>query len=239
MSATLTIRQKQTHQRGGAYLKDMVYGANDGIITTFAVIAGVVGAALPPVTIVLLGMANVFADGFSMVVSNYLGTKSERDFFQRERRVEQWEVAHVPEKERAEVCAILAKKGYSGDDLERLAGLIMQNKDFWVDFMMHEELRLSSYGDRKPSMHALATFFAFAIAGTLPIVPYVFFSDSIFAFRLAVFGTAAALFLIGALRSFFTGMRWIKAGLEILFVGGFAAAIAFSVGFLLRRLIGG
>lgn len=237
MNTQAIIHQKRAHQRGGAYLKDMIYGANDGIITTFAIIAGVVGAALPTVTIVLLGIANVLADGFSMATSNYLGTKSERDFFKRERRVEQWEVAHIPEEERAEIRAILAKKGYSGNDLERLTDLIVQNEDFWVDFMMHEELRLSSHGDRKPSKHALATFFAFIAAGILPIAPYVFLSDVDRAFQLTVFGTAVALFLVGALRSAFTEMRWARAGFEMLFVGGIAAAIAFLAGFLMRRLI--
>lgn len=237
MNTQAITRQKRAHQRGGAYLKDMVYGANDGIITTFAIIAGVVGAALPPVVVVLLGIANVLADGFSMALSNYLGTKSERDFFKRERRIEQWEVVHIPEEERAEIRAILAKKGYVGDDLERLTDLIIQNEDFWVDFMMHEELRLSSYGDRKPSTHALATFFAFIAAGILPIMPYIFLNGNL-AFRLAIFVTAAALFLVGASRSFFTGMRWTRAGFEMLLVGGAAATIAFSVGFFVHRLIG-
>lgn len=238
MNTQAITRQKRAHQRGGAYLKDMVYGANDGIITTFAIIAGVVGAALPPIVVVLLGIANVLADGFSMALSNYLGTKSERDLFKRERRIEQWEIVHIPEEERAEIRAILVKKGYDGDDLERLTDLIVQNEDFWVDFMMHEELRLSSHGDRKPSAHAFATFFAFVAAGIFPIVPYIFFSDGDLAFQLAIFVTAAALFLVGALRSFFTGMRWSRAGVEMLLIGGAAAVIAFSVGFFVRRLIG-
>ena len=82
---------RHNHSKTGKYLKDAVYGANDGIVTTFAVIAGVAGAALSPVVVIILGIANLLADGFSMAASNFLSSRSERDFYMRERATREWE----------------------------------------------------------------------------------------------------------------------------------------------------
>src|SRR3989344_8713316 len=158
-------RTRQNHLRGGAYLKDAVYAANDGIITTFAVIAGVVGASLPPVTVVLLGIAYLLADGFSMATSNYLGTKSERAYVRRERKIEEWEVKNIPEEEIAEVSAILRKKGYTDSEAEQFARLIAKKPEFWVDFMVQEELGLPKNGLVSPLRGSLTTFIAFVAAG--------------------------------------------------------------------------
>lgn len=218
-------------------MKDIVYGANDGIITTFAVVAGVMGASLPPVTILLLGIANLLADGFSMATSNYLGTKSELGYMGRERGVEEWEVRHLPAEERAEVRNILASRGYQGEDLEQLVRLIAKNKNFWVDFMMSEELGFAPHDAHSPLKSAAATMVAFVLAGFVPIVPYLLLSAGSFAFFFAVLATGAALFAVGSLRSLFTGKRWSVAGLEMLLVGGAAATIAYGTGALISSLV--
>ena len=130
------------HLHAGAFLKDAIYGANDGIITTFAVVASVVGAALSPAIIILVGGANMLADAFSMAVSNYLASRSDVDFASRERGIEVHEVETIPDEEIAEVRGILKNKGYEGEDLENMTRLITKNEKYWVDFMMHEELGL-------------------------------------------------------------------------------------------------
>ena len=101
------------HRTGvGGYLRDFVYGANDGIITTFAVVAGVAGANLSASVVLILGFANLLADGFSMAMSNYLGEKSNRDFVATERGREEWEVERLPEEEREEIRKIYRAKGF-------------------------------------------------------------------------------------------------------------------------------
>src|SRR3989344_6965769 len=106
------------NKRLGRHIKDVIYGANDGIITTFAVVAGVAGASLSEITIIILGLASLFADGFSMAASSYLGSKSEKDFFRRERAVESWEFENVPEEEMAEMRSLLKERGYSENEAD-------------------------------------------------------------------------------------------------------------------------
>ena len=226
------------HLRFGAFLKDAVYGANDGIITTFAVVASVVGAALSPVVVILVGVANLFADAFSMAVSNYLASRSDVDFARRERMVEVREVETSPAHETEEIKQILSKKGYAGEDLESMVGLITKNEQYWIDFMMHEELGIAPHGSIKPIKSAVVTFSAFVIAGFLPIAPYLFFlrTDGD-AFLWSVVATAVTLFLIGSLRAIFAERKWYIAGAEMLIAGGIAAAIAYFAGYFIGQMI--
>ncbi|MBI5045524.1 MAG: VIT1/CCC1 transporter family protein [Candidatus Niyogibacteria bacterium] len=223
------------HLNGGQFLRSVVYGANDGIVTTFAVVAGVAGAALSPVVVVVIGVANLLADGFSMAVSNYLSTKSEIDLFLREKSIEEEEVRDIPEQEKAEIRDIFKQKGYEGEDLEKMVGLVSQNKKYWVDFMMSEELNFAPLISYSPIADAAATFAAFVLAGSLPILPYLILGgngDNVFQYAIVM--TALVLFAVGSLRSIFTGLPWYRSGLEMLLVGGVASFIAYLVGFFLR-----
>ncbi|MEK7647316.1 MAG: VIT1/CCC1 transporter family protein [Patescibacteria group bacterium] len=229
-----TLRGRK-HIKGGQFLRSIVYGANDGIVTTFAVVAGVAGAALSPIVVVVIGVANLLADGFSMAVSNYLSTKSEIDLFMREKGIEEEEVREIPEQEKAEIREILRQKGYEGDDLEKMVGLVSKNKKYWIDFMMSEELNFAPLISYSPVADAAATFVAFVLAGSLPIFPYLLLGgNGDYVFQYAIAMTALVLFAVGSLRSIFTGLKWYRSGLEMLFVGGAASFIAYLVGFVLR-----
>lgn len=225
----------EQHIRVGRYLKDVVYAANDGIITTFAVVAATVGGALNPATILILGIANLFADGFSMATGNYLGTRSAHDFYAKEEAEEWEEVRERPDEEEREVRDILAAKGYDGKDLDDLTRLITLKKEYWVRFMMQEELRLPAPDDASPIQSSSITFFAFVIAGSIPLLPYVFFGDRA-TFFLAAASTGLALFGVGALRTYFSRQSWVLLGLQMLAVGGAAAAIAYVVGAAIRLI---
>lgn len=228
---------RERHISLGFYLKDIIFAANDGIVTTFAVVAGVVGAALSPTIILIIGFANLIADGFSMATGNYLGTKSEREFYAKEESIEKKEVDEIPEKEREEVREILIRKGYDGDRLNQMLDLITSNKQYWIDFMMHEEIGLFAPPGESAVKRGAATFLSFVLAGSLPLLPYVIFSNES-SFTLAVIFSASALFVIGALRKFFSGKSWLFSGLEMLLVGGTAAVIAYFIGFGLKFLVG-
>ncbi|OGZ45943.1 MAG: hypothetical protein A3J54_02985 [Candidatus Ryanbacteria bacterium RIFCSPHIGHO2_02_FULL_45_13b] len=225
------------HQAGGTYVKDIVYGANDGIITTFAVVAGVAGAGLDSTIVVLLGVANLLADGFSMAASNYLGSKSERDYVMMERRTEELEYHHEPEEERAEMFGFLRQKGYTKKDSDALLPLLSKNKEFWLDIMIREELGICPPEKGGQSVRsAAATFFAFVLAGIIPLMPYILaIYDDVFG--VAVISTALTLFIIGTLRSLFTDQPWYIAGAEMFSVGGIAAVIAYGVGFFVSTIV--
>jgi len=115
----------------GKYIKASVYAANDGIVTTFAVVASVVGADLSAFVILILGFANLIADGFSMATGDYLGTKSESDHFRRERELEEQLFEQSQESARKEVEQVLENKGYSKQDSQNLAEYVSKNKKFF------------------------------------------------------------------------------------------------------------
>ncbi len=168
--------------RAGKYIGDIVYGANDGIITTFAVVAGVAGAELSPKIVVILGIANLLADGFSMAASNYLARKSEREY----------------------------------------KNTLTENNE-----VLKEE---------KPIKNAAATFFAFVIAGAIPLLPYIFdihWNN----FYLASIATSIALFIVGSLRTLVTGTKWWKAGFEMFFIGSLAAFVSYIIGASLGKMM--
>lgn len=163
------------------YLRDLVYGAIDGIITTFAVVAGVAGAELSARTVLILGVANLLADGFSMGAGNYLGIRSEE----------------------------AARKAQDEPPVEPFA------------------LR-----------HGVATFLAFLVAGSVPLVPYVFGVPLDARFTVAVVLTLATLFVVGAMRTYVTRLGFWRSGTEMLLVGAGAAAVSYVVGKLLAGLNG-
>ncbi len=212
-----------------SHLRDVIYGAIDGAVTTFAIVAGVVGAELSPRVIIALGIANVLADGFSMAAGNYAGTKAELDDARRLRAVEERHVRLAPDGERAELREILAQKGLSGDVLEGAVHAIAKNRTTWIDMMLVEEYGLSPV-DPHPMRAAQATFLAFLAAGMVPLLPYLFSVANPFEWSIAL--TGLTFFGVGALKSRWSLAPWWRSGLETLAIGGVAATIAFYVGTL-------
>lgn len=229
------VRRRRAERLGGEQVEDYVYGANDGIVTTFAVVSGATGGALGSLVIIILGFANLFADGVSMGASNYLAKRSRSHYVSSQRELEEWAVDHEPEQEKEEVRRIFQGKGYDGEQLDTLVDTITQNKSAWVDLMMTEELNLAE-GANSPLKHAVATFVAFVLAGFIPLLPYLFCKGgSCFYYSSAA--AAVTLFLTGALRTLITGINWFRGGLEMLGVGSAAAVIAYGVGYLIARLV--
>ena len=163
------------------YIKDLVYGANDGIVTTFAVVASVVGASLSSRVILIVGIASLLADGFSMAASSYLGSQSEK--------------------------AVTAEDGSSGKD------------------------------EAVPLVSSLCTFGAFVAAGFIPLVPYVVGTPLDTVFTYTILATGVALVLVGSARTLVTGRHAAWAGIEMLLLGGAAAAIAYVIGQQVSLLI--
>lgn len=226
-------RRQRAEALGGPHVEDFVFGANDGIITTFAIVAGATGGALGTIVILILGFANLLADGVSMGASNYLAKRSRNDYIDSQREMEEWEVDHMPEQEKDEVRRIFQEKGIEGEQLDAVVEAITQNRPAWIDIMMTHELGLVD-GGSPPIKHGLATFGAFVVAGFVPLVPYLFCSgESCFVFSAAAAGVT--LFATGALRTLITGINWARGGLEMLGVGSIAAGVAYGVG----RLIAG
>lgn len=214
----------------GKYIGDLVYGSNDGIVTTFAVVSGAAGAFISPGIIIILGLANLVADGISMGVSSYLSTRSRLDFQKKQRLIEEREVETMPDKEKDETRVILRSWGIDEDKIEGVVQSITKDKKKWVDLMMRDELGIVEEESSSPINHALATSLSFMLAGSLPLTPYLFGITSESQFVVSIIATAISLFVVGAMRTYVTGTNWLKAGLQMLLVGGVAAGAAYFVG---------
>jgi len=237
------IAQAAVEEHGGAaqqYIGDMVYGGLDGIVTTFAIVSGVAGAKLGSSVILVLGLANLLADGFSMATGAYLSTKSDQEYFDRERERERWEVDHYPEGEKAELLEVYRNRGYDPEDASALVEIHSRNPDRWVEAMMFDELGMIK-DDRKPTRSALATFIAFLIAGSVPLLVFllglVVPIPAQTAFWTSLILSGVALFLLGAAKVLVTKRSLFRSGLETLLIGGLAAGVAFAVGALLEGLV--
>lgn len=233
------VRERLAHPPRQSHLRDFIYGGIDGTVTTFAVVAGVAGADLSATIVIILGFANLIADGFSMAISNFLATRAQMQERALARREEEREIGHVPEGEREEIRQIFAMKGFSGAELDRVVEVITANPRVWIDTMMVEELGYSPARE-EPLRAAGATFIAFVLVGFIPLFAFIFelLSPDVLdrPFLWSSLMTAAAFFVVGALKSRFVAQRWWLAGLETFVVGGVAAIIAYVVGALLKNI---
>ena len=216
------------------YLRDWIYGGVDGAVTTFAVVSGVVGAQLSPWVILVMGFANLFADGFSMAASNFLGTRAEHEDLKRLEAIEHRHVDLNPEGEREEVRQIFRSKGFTGDDLKRVVDLITSDRTRWVRTMLTEEYGLPQQV-RSPWLAAIMTFSAFLICGLVPLLPYLLGAHDPLA--LSIVMTGIVFFGIGSLKSRWSVSVWWRSGLSTLAVGVIAAGLAYAVGLLLNRIM--
>ena len=230
----------ELHQTGhGQYIKSFVYGGLDGIVTTFAVVAGVAGANLSASLIFILGVANLIADGISMAFGDYLSTKAENEYMSAERARETWETRNYPEGEKREMIEIYIEKGIPAPDAKAIVDILSKHEKPWVDIMMVEELGLVENRE-SPLKNALVTFVSFLFFGSIPVLIYLaarfipFFATQ--TFFTACIITGITLFILGTLKVYFTRQHWYRAGLEMLLLGGFAAAAAYVVGALLGKL---
>ncbi len=223
----------------GTYISDFVFGGIDGAVTTFAVVSGVEGASLSPSIVLILGFANLLADGFSMAVGNYMSLKSTREYVQRAKRVEEAHIDEEPEKEKHEIREIFREKGFAGKQLDDAVEIITSDRRIWIDTMMKEELGIIEE-QKSPLKGSIVTFFAFNVIGIIPLLAYLFsrYFDSINAqtFPISILLTSCALFIVGSIKGKIVETNWVISGIGTLLMGGAAAAIAYLVGHILKGL---
>jgi VIT1/CCC1 family predicted Fe2+/Mn2+ transporter len=227
----IRLRLERGHRP--SYVRDWIYGGIDGAVTTFAIVSGIVGGGVPRSAILILGAANLLADGFSMAASNYSGTRAEHDERRLLEAIERRHIHSDPEGEREEIRQIFAAQGVEGDDLERLADVVTSNEDRWVELMLVHEYGLAAEL-RDPMKAASATFAAFVVCGLAPLVPYLAGMND--AFTVAVVLTCCVFFGVGAAKSRVSPSSWWRSGLETFAIGAVAALLAFGAGALLRQL---
>lgn len=233
------VRERLAAPSGHGYLRDGVYGAVDGAVTTLAVVTGALGAQLSAGVVLVLGFANLVGDGFSMAVGNALGVRAERERVAQTRADERHQIRAVPDGEREEVRQILAAKGLAGDVLEEAVSAVTADHEKWLDLMLTEEHGLSLHPP-DPRRAATTTFVAFVLAGLVPLLPFVAGALGVGLARPVVWSavlTGVTFAGVGAVKARFVGRPAWRSAAETLLLGGTAAALAFTVGVLLRGLL--
>lgn len=219
-------------------LAHAVLGGIDGCVTTFAVVSGAVGAGFAPVVALVLGFANLLADGFSMAVSNYEALRTASERVESLRASEREHIERVPAGEREEIRQLFRAKGFDGATLEAIVDTLSSDRELWLDTMLAEEHHVQPQVER-PLRAAATTLVAFIGVGTVPLLPFLL-PAMVVSHRFAASALLAAVmfFAIGALKSRALAQPVLRAGLTTLLTGGTAAALAFGVGWVLRVAFG-
>ncbi len=220
--------------RWGDYVSSLVYGGLDGIITTFAVVSGVAGASLAPEIIIILGFSNLFADGFSMAVGDYLSSKSTYEYENHVRVVDRRAIEEDFQMETERLTQDYIRQGMSEEDARQVSRTFAKYPEVMTNQRLGEEEIVSK---SQPFKNALVTFLSFAIFGAVPLLIYVvaMIRGELLenAFVVASVMTGITLFMLGVAKSKVTRANWFKSGLEMFVVGGLAAFVAYGIGFIL------
>ncbi|KAF3299190.1 MULTISPECIES: VIT1/CCC1 transporter family protein [Lactobacillales] len=218
------------------YVKSMVYGGLDGIITTFAVVSGVTGGALDFQIVIILGFSNLLADGLSMAVGDYLSSKSENEFITKEIEQHQSNFNYDFQSELNDFKEYYINKGLTETDASSISETLAK----YPKVIEQERINMifgTAETEAHPINNALVTFLSFILYGFIPLIAYVFASSSTFlmenTFIVASILTGLTLFILGAIKSKLTLTNWVRSGMEMLLVGGATALIAYMIGFIL------
>lgn len=235
----MTNPHKKKQTNNGKYIKSIVYGGLDGIVTTFAVVAGSVGGELALNVILILGFSNLLADGFSMAVGDYLSTKSQNEYEKMIRKNEQLEIVNHHEQEVKRMKDSFVDQGVEKEDAELIVKTLAKYEEPFV-----KQVRKEKYGtdsiEELPLKNAIATFVSFSLFGVVPLLTYVFSLGLPIlvqnSFLIASILTGITLFILGAVKSKINHSNWLKSGIEMLVVGGLAAVVAYVVGVVLGNI---
>ena len=242
-AAAVAQRLRAAHAQGrvSEHLREIVYGGNDGIVTTFAVVAGFQGAAsgqspaaIGAVAVLLFGLANLFADGVSMGLGAFLSARSHRDVYRAVRRGELAEARERPGAEAAEIRELLAAQGVAEPDAAEMARLYLKYPGLTADFMMRHEMGMADPDDENPAVTGLTTLAAFLVFGLIPLIPYFLMGPTLDTFLASVGATFGALVLLGLVRWRVTVEGVLRCVGETVLVGGVCAAVAYAVGVAFR-----
>ncbi|MDA3810551.1 MAG: VIT1/CCC1 transporter family protein [Spirochaetaceae bacterium] len=222
------------HLQGGELIRQITFGMNDGVVSIFALLAGMAGAGQEPKVIVITLLAATVAGALSMAAGEFISSKSEADYYNHEIEQESLEIKLCPEIEKEELRKIYRDKGFDGPLLDQVVDHLVKNNESWVKEMVIDELGVTEMVQASGIKSSLIIFVAFILGACFPTLPYIFFIkfdvEAIFLFKVATVVTVGGLFLAGALKKFVTGVNWLKSGVEMLLVGFFAFSISYAIG---------
>jgi VIT1/CCC1 family predicted Fe2+/Mn2+ transporter/rubrerythrin len=229
----ILLHRESWHKRGGGWLGQAIYGANDGLGAVFGIVSGVAGYTGGSSAVLIAGLAGMLASALSMGSGAYLATKSQREVYEAELSREQREIEEDPEEEREELSLFYQLKGFSEEEAELLAGRLSERPEQFLRTLAHEELGLSEETFPNPALEAVSASISTGLGAFIPIIPFFFLSGYL-AIIVAAVVSLAAHFVVGAAKTLVTGRSWVYSGTEMTVVGAIEAVITFGLGLLFR-----
>jgi VIT1/CCC1 family predicted Fe2+/Mn2+ transporter/rubrerythrin len=223
--------------RGGGGVRDMIFGANDGLVSTLAFVAGVVGAITNPSIVLLSGVAELFAGTISMAVGSYQSSKSELEVLEREGQRKKAKKGKTLEEEREELIKFYEAEGFKRGEAEAIVDRVVKEKELPLQATAIEQLGLAPEELGKPAKAGVLCGVSFGLAALVPILPFVLPIGIWDAMIASVIGTVATLFGVGAMKTIFSRRNWVRSGLEMMGIGASAAAITYVIGTLFSMVI--
>jgi vacuolar iron transporter family protein len=226
----LVKQLEEQHPHRGNWLREIVFGLNDGLVTTLVFIMAV--SEVAPARLLLVVLGEVLAGGVSMALGGYLSARTAKQVLDKRIAIERYEIEHEPEEERAELAAIYRNKGFSGPLLDRVVGHLTANRERWHRAMVHDELGVVEDTHINPWREGVQIGIAFIVGGLIPTIP-VFFSLP--QARWWAYGlTALTALVLGAIKARYTGQSAVRAGLEFLVVVTLGTLAGVGLGLLLH-----
>jgi vacuolar iron transporter family protein len=223
---------QEAGSKGSSSLRSLLLGAIDGFASVVALSVGVAAASNSDKTVLIAGAAAVVAGALSMAASEYVSVKAERDARTAQTRMEGEALSVAPETKRDQLIAAYEAKGLSNEEATKAAARLEQDPKRFLDALVAERYGAAAREEERPGRQGLLTGVAFALAGTVPLVPFLFFGTHV-AIVTSILVTAAALFLAGLFRALSSLHPFVRSGLEMLAVGMGAAAGTYLIGLLI------
>ncbi|HVM21112.1 MAG TPA: VIT1/CCC1 family protein [Egibacteraceae bacterium] len=237
VAAGLAMAEGRHRAGAGGSLRAAVFGANDGLVSNFALIMGVAGGAQDASTVVLAGVAGLVAGAASMAAGEWISVRSQRELYEREIEIERLELEQFPDDEQRELELIYRSKGVDADTAAAMAAGIMKNPAAALDALVREELGLDPNDLGSPWVAAISSFVSFATGAAVPLVPFLLSSGTA-ALVIAAVLSGTALAAVGAAISVLTGRSAVGSAVRMVAIGGGAAAVTFAVGSLVGVTLG-
>ena len=224
--------------RGSGGVRDMIFGANDGLVSTLAFVAGVVGAIIDPYIVLLSGIAELFAGTISMAFGSYQSAKSELEVWERESQRKEGEKGKTPEEEREELITFYEKEGFKREEAEGIVERLSAKKELPIQENALKELGLAPEELGNPIKAGLLCGVSFGLAALVPILPFIFRGlICTEALTISIIATLVTLFGVGAMKTIFSRKNWVRSGLEMMAIGASGAAITYMIGIFFSLIV--
>jgi VIT1/CCC1 family predicted Fe2+/Mn2+ transporter len=223
------LSRERWHRGGGGSMRDLIFGINDGLVSTLSLVSGVAGADPGRGVVLLAGLAGLLAGAISMAAGAYISSKSEREVHEAEVAREREEIERDPEEEKEELRILYQLKGFSPDEAGRMVERVSQEPELFLEGLVRDELGLMPESFPNPWRAGAFSGGAFILGAIVPLAGY-FWLEGLSAVLLSAALSVTALFVVGALKTLFTGLPWLKSGLEMVGLGLLATAITYLIG---------